>query len=75
MRVNVYNEELTNEVRVVEATPETGKTFTGVQFVLASAPELHHDADDDDRSAITIWADSRGKLETILETALEELRG
>lgn len=55
MRINVYNEELTGEATVVSTTPETGRTFYGCRVFLASAPELHHEADDDDRSAITFW--------------------
>jgi len=74
MRVNVYNEELTPETRVVTKTPETGKTFTGIQFILDSGPRLHYDADDDDRSAVTLWADDKAKLIEILENAVIDLQ-
>ncbi len=50
MRINIYTEELTDEVEVVEKGG-----FHGLRFYLKSPEELHHDADDDDRSAITFW--------------------
>lgn len=55
MRVNVYNEELTNEVVIVEKVANTGRKFYGVRFLLKSPRELHHEKEDDDRSAVTIW--------------------
>ncbi len=59
MRINVYAEELTTEVEVVTRVVEDDafgrRTFYGLRFYLASPPELHHEADDDDRSAITLW--------------------
>jgi hypothetical protein len=55
MRINIYDEELTNEVKVVSTTAETGKTFYGVRIFLKSHPDLHHVPEDDDRSAITFW--------------------
>lgn len=59
MRINVYAEELTDEVEVVrkEVTDENFgcRTFYGVRMYLKSAPELHADPEDDDRSAITFW--------------------
>jgi hypothetical protein len=37
MRVNVYNEEITNRIELVEKTVEdTGEKFYGVRFYLAS---------------------------------------
>jgi len=56
MRINVYNEELTSDFQFVEKhVEETGKTYYGFRMFLKSHPDLHHDANDDDRSAITIW--------------------
>lgn len=56
MRINVYAEELTQEVEtVVKQSVETGRVFYGVRMFLASPSQLHHTAKDDDRSAITIW--------------------
>lgn len=55
MRLNIYQEEITNEVALVSKTTEAGRTFYGARVFLASAPELHHTEDDDDRSAVTFW--------------------
>lgn len=54
MRINIYAEELTDEVE--EVTKVVGdRTFYGIRVYLKSAPELHDTDDDDDRSAITFW--------------------
>lgn len=55
MRINVYSQELTNEVNVIEKVSNTGLTYTAVQLMLHSSPMLHHPPADDDRSAVTIW--------------------
>jgi len=56
MRLNIYEEELTDEVRLVRTTAEnTGIEYYGVRFFLKSAPELHNTDTDDDRSAVTFW--------------------
>jgi len=55
MRVNVYAEELTTETELVTKRAETGVTFYGIRLFLESADALHHRADDDDRSAITLF--------------------
>lgn len=54
MRINVYAEELTQNTEVVEKIVE-GRKFFGVRLFLKSPKQLHHSADDDDRSAITFW--------------------
>lgn len=56
MRINVYSQELTKEIRVVsKKAADTGIIYWGVRLFLASTDVLHHTADDDDRSAITFW--------------------
>lgn len=50
MRINIYTEELTNDVQVIEKNG-----FHGLRFYLESPEALHDDTDDDDRSAITFW--------------------
>jgi len=55
VRVNVYEEELTDEVDLVWVEPQPGKRFVGVRLFLKSSPDLHHRSDDDDRCAVTIW--------------------
>lgn len=59
MRINVYAEELTTEVRSVIKTvtdEEFGtRSFYGIRMFLKSPEELHSSPTDDDRSAITFW--------------------
>lgn len=55
MRINVYSQELTDEVELVEKKSNTGTVYYGVRMYLASPDVLHHTPDDDDRSAITFW--------------------
>lgn len=55
MRVNIYSQELTDEVLWVGKRSNTGRVYYGVQFVLHSSERLHHPPDDDDRSAVTFW--------------------
>jgi hypothetical protein len=59
VRINVYSQELTNEIdRVTKlGTDKDGKAaqFHAVRLYLHSAPQLHHTPEDDDRSALTIW--------------------
>jgi hypothetical protein len=55
MRINIYSQELTKEVKLVSKEADTGITYFGVRMYLASPDILHHTSDDDDRSAITFW--------------------
>lgn len=57
MRINVYAEELTDRVEIIEKSPDSHPdvTFYGVRFYLKSPDGLHDDPDDDDSSAITLW--------------------
>lgn len=62
MRVNIYNEELTNETKIVTVDVPSGpglkvewKTFYGLRVYLKSPADLHHTDTDDDRSAVTFW--------------------
>ncbi len=55
MRINVYSQELTSEVQLIEKVSNTGLTYTAVQLMLHSSPMLHHPPQDDDRSAVTLW--------------------
>lgn len=55
MRINVYSQELTDEVHVIEKESNTGVVYSAVQFMLHSSPMLHHPPQDDDRSAVTFW--------------------
>lgn len=55
MRMNIYSQELTSEVKLVEKKSNTKVSYHGVQFFLHSSDKLHHPPMDDDRSAITFW--------------------
>jgi hypothetical protein len=55
MRINVYSQELTDEVILIEKVSNTGLTYSAVQLVLHSSHKLHHPPMDDDRSAVTFW--------------------
>lgn len=55
MRVNVYSQELTDEVQGVSKISNTGLIYSAVQFMLHSSDKLHHPPEDDDRSAVTFW--------------------
>lgn len=55
MRINVYSQELTSEVLLLEKPSNTGITYHAAQLILHSSPMLHHPPEDDDRSAVTFW--------------------
>jgi hypothetical protein len=55
MRINVYSQELTNEVVPVSKRSNTGLVYSAVQLILHSSDKLHHPPADDDRSAVTFW--------------------
>lgn len=55
MRVNVYSQEITDEVQRIEKVSNTGLTYSAVQIMLHSSDKLHHPPQDDDRSAVTFW--------------------
>lgn len=78
MRINVYSQELTDEVKVIEKESNTGLVYSAVQLILHSSPMLHHPPQDDDRSAVTIWlprsTERREALATTLERMAEEVR-
>lgn len=73
MRVNVYQEELTTEVKLVKKKAETNAEFIGIRFYLHSPHELHDDLGDDDRSAVTFWSTSREQLEKLFLKAVGEI--
>lgn len=60
MRINIYNEELTDRVELMVKEGVIGAdgnptTFYGIRFYLASPQVLHTTEHDDDTSAITFW--------------------
>lgn len=84
MRVNVYGEELTDRVTLVEKTVDEGGkiyTFYGIRFWLKFPNQdwwLHRKVDghiDDDSTAITIWHRDKEALERMFQRALSVLAG
>lgn len=79
MRVNIYSQELTNEVQVEERESNTGITYTAVRFILHSSDRLHHPPQDDDRSGVTFWLprspERRESLARLFENAASAVRG
>lgn len=80
MRVNVYAEEISDRVEIIEKTTPDG-TFTGVRFWLylpvtdedgyqRSGKFMHHPGDDDS-AAITFWG--KRELKIALRKALDLL--
>lgn len=78
MRVNIYAEETTNRIEIIEKTTPDG-TFTGLRFYLelpATAPDgqqfqgpFMHRPGDDDSAAVTFWGkrDMRDNFRKALE--------
>ena len=67
MRVHVYSEELTHDIRVVSRYATNSSLFYGLRVYLKSPPDLHHDENDDDRSAVTFWFASMAELNDFRE--------
>jgi hypothetical protein len=72
MRINVYSQELTDEVNLIGKHSNTGITYHAVQFMLHSSDKLHHPPEDDDRSAVTFWLPKSLKRRERLAQAFEE---
>ncbi len=82
MRVNIYAEEITQKIAIIEKLTPDG-SFTGLRFYLElpvtipnaqgtgvtvhKGPFMHH-AGDDDSSAVTFWG--KRDLREVLRTAL-----
>ncbi len=70
MRINVYNEELTDEVQIVTVEPAPGRKYIGGRFMLKSPKNLHHTDTDDDRSAVTFWLGTPEAARVFLQRAI-----
>lgn len=84
MRVNVYAEEMTDRIEIIEKETDDGK-FTGLRFYLelpVTVPAsgggnlvykgaFMHRPGDDDSSAVTFWG--KQDLHVVLRKALEML--
>lgn len=79
MRIHVYSQELTDEIKVVRNEAE-GRIYLGLRLFLRSPDCLHHTDIDDDRSAVTLWVADDGRtfdrfrLADVLEKAASLLR-
>jgi hypothetical protein len=73
MRINVYSQELTNEVLLVRKESNTGVVYSGVQIILHSSERLHHPPKDDDRSEITFWLPKSANRRTGFANALRDM--
>jgi hypothetical protein len=73
MRVNVYSQELTNEVIEVYKVSNTGIKYAAAQMVLHSSPMLHHPPLDDDRSAVTFWLPKSKERREEMAKAFEQV--
>jgi hypothetical protein len=72
MRINVYSQELTTEVHLIEKESNTGLIYSAVQLMLHSSPMLHHPpSGDDDRSAVTFWLPKSKNRREALARAFE----
>lgn len=73
MRINVYSQELTDEVQTIEKVSNTGLTYSAVMLMLHSSPMLHHPPRDDDRSAVTFWLPKSPERREALAGAFERM--
>lgn len=58
MRVQIYQEELGEGVEIIEQNSRNGEHFYGLRIWLKTCQPLldHSTPEDDDRSAVTLWA-------------------
>lgn len=73
MRINVYSQELTDEVQIEEKRSNTGLVYTAVRIMLHSSERLHHPPQDDDRSAVTFWLPRSIERREALARTFEEM--
>jgi hypothetical protein len=75
VRVNVYSQELTDEVELEQKQSNTGIVYSAVRLILHSSPFLHHPPKDDDRSAVTFWLPKSQERREAFASALENMAG
>jgi hypothetical protein len=73
MRINVYSQELTDEVIELSKVSNTGRTYRAAQLVLHSSEKLHHPPMDDDRSAVTLWLPTSCKRRRKMASAFRKI--
>ena len=73
MRINVYSQELTDEVKLIEKGSNTGIVYHAAQLILHSSSMLHHPPEDDDRSAVTFWLPKSPERREAMAKAFERI--
>jgi hypothetical protein len=73
VRLNVYSQELTDEVIRLEKVSNTGRPYVAAQLILHSSSMLHHPPEDDDRSAVTFWLPSSQHRREEMAQAFERI--
>lgn len=73
MRINVYSQELTDEVVAVSKVSNTGWVYHAAMLMLHSSARLHHPPADDDRSAVTFWLPRSPRRREEMAKAFERL--
>lgn len=73
VRINVYSQELTDEVLTIEKESNTGVVYHAAQLILHSSERLHHPPADDDRSAVTFWLPRSSHRREEMAKALERI--
>lgn len=73
MRVNIYSQELTDEVNLIAKQSNTEIVYHAAQLILHSSERLHHPPADDDRSAITFWLPKSQQRRETMAKAFEEI--
>ncbi len=73
MRINVYSQELTDEVQLDRKVSNTGVVYSAVALMLHSSPMLHHPPHDDDRSCVKFWLPKSAVRREQLATAFETM--
>lgn len=73
MRINVYSQELTDEVVELSKESNTGRVYYAAQLILHSSDKLHHPPEDDDRSAVTFWLPSSPERREQMAQAFERI--
>jgi len=73
VRLNIYSQELTSEVILIEKPSNTGITYHAAQLILHSSERLHHPPADDDRSAVTFWLPKSQERREEMAKAFEEI--
>jgi hypothetical protein len=68
MRVQIYQEELGEDIEIIEQTSRNGEKYYGLRVWLKTCQELldHSTPEDDDRSAVTFWTADLVELQILV---------